>query len=160
MYSEEITENQVKSLKAEAEKQQLTQSVPLGRADSPGLPAASVDLAYMRVVYHHVSKPREMLRGIWQARNRTAISSWWTVCPARCATGCPASSGRASISGWPKRRSGAKPARKDFGMSLCADELCESKDNPFVLIFQRPANSSEPGGDPDPFLPLAVSERF
>ena len=68
VYAEEITEDLVKALKKEVEERKLTQVKPLlGRADSPTLPPESVDLAYMRLVYHHVSKPREMLREIWRA---------------------------------------------------------------------------------------------
>ena len=33
----------------------------LGRADAPCLPPNAVDLAFMRQVYHHFTKPREML---------------------------------------------------------------------------------------------------
>ena len=159
VYSEEITENQVKSLKAEAEKQKLTQVRPvLGRADSPGLPAASVDLAYMRLVYHHVSKPREMLRGIWQALKPDGYFVVVDRLPGTLRDWVPREQ-RASKHFWLAETTVVREAREEgFRYVACADELCESKDNPFVLIFQRPANSSEPGGDPDPFLPLAVSE--
>ena len=39
----------------------------LGTDSSPRLPADTVDMAFMHHVYHHFSKPREMLRGIWQS---------------------------------------------------------------------------------------------
>ena len=31
------------------------------------LPADSIDMAFMHLVYHHLSEPREMLQGIWRA---------------------------------------------------------------------------------------------
>jgi predicted methyltransferase len=158
VYAEEITENHIKSLKAEAKKQKLTQVRPvLGRADSPALPAASVDLAYMRFVYHHVAKPREMLREIWRAlkpgayfvvvdRLRGTLRDW--VPRER----------RASKHFWLAETTVVREAREEgFLYVACAEELCEAKD-PFVLIFQRPVKPSEAGRDPDPFLPLAVSE--
>jgi hypothetical protein len=43
-----------------------------------------------------------------------------------------------------------------FRFVACADELCESKDNPFVLIFQRPEQQTEPGHCAEPFLPLPI----
>lgn len=159
VYSEEITENQVKSLKAEAEKRKLTQVRPvLGRDDSPMLSAASADLAYMRLVYHHVSKPREMLREIWRALKP---GGYFVVVDRLAGTlrdWVPREQ-RASKHFWLAETTVVREAREEgFRYVACADELCESKDNPFVLIFQRPAGASEPGRDPDPFLPLAVSE--
>jgi len=159
VYSEEITENQVKSLRAEVEKRKLTQVRPiLGRADSPTLPAASVDLAYMRLVYHHVSKPREMLREIWRALKPGGYFVVVDRLPGTLRDWVPREQ-RASKHFWLAETTVVREAREEgFRYVACADELCESKDKPFVLIFQRPADLSEPGRNPDPGLPLAVSE--
>lgn len=74
VHPEEIAENKVKSLKAEAEKRGLSQVRPvLGCSDDPCLPQNSVDLVYMNHVYHHFAKPREMLRGICAASSPAAI---------------------------------------------------------------------------------------
>ncbi len=60
--------DKVESLKNEAKKKGLSQVRAVqGRSDDPGLPAASVDMAYLHYVYHHFAKPREMLRGIWRS---------------------------------------------------------------------------------------------
>jgi len=159
VYAEEITENQVKALRAEAEKRKLAQVRPVqGRADSPGLPAASVDLAYMRLVYHHLSKPREMLRGIWQALKPGGYFVVVDRLPGTLRDWVPREQ-RASKHFWVAETTVVREAREEgFLYVACADELCESKDHPFVLIFQRPAGAAEPGRDPDPFLPLAVDK--
>jgi predicted methyltransferase len=159
VYSEEITENQVQTLKAEAEKRNLTQVRPVqGRDDSPKLPAASTDLAYMRYVYHHVSKPREMLREIWQALkpggHLVVIDRLlgtlrdWVPCEQRTEKHY-----------WLAETTVVREAREEgFRFVACADELCESKDHPFVLIFQRPEDQTQPGHAADPFLPLAIND--
>lgn len=68
VYAEEITEKPAKSLQGAAEKRELPQVRAVqGRDDDPALPRDAVDLAYMRFVYHHMSKPREMLHGIRRA---------------------------------------------------------------------------------------------
>lgn len=159
VYAEEITENQVKSLKAEVEKRKLTQVRPvLGRADSPELPAASVDLAYMRLVYHHISKPREMLREIWRVLKPGGHFVVVDRLPGTLRDWVPREQ-RASKHFWIAETTVVREAREEgFLYVACADELCEAKDNPFVLIFQRPPEPSEAGRDPDPFLPLATSE--
>ena len=159
VYSEEITENQVKSLRAEAEKRKMTQVRPvLGRDDSPALPPASVDLAYMRLVYHHFSKPREMLREIWRALKPGGYFVVVDRLPGTLRDWVPREQ-RKSKHFWLAETTVVREAREEgFRFVACADELCEAKDNPFVLIFQRSENQLEPGSDPDPFLPLAVSE--
>jgi len=158
VYAEEITEGLVKSLAAEAEKRKVSQvRAVLGRDDSPGLPAGSIDLAYMRFVYHHVSKPREMLRGIWQAlkpggyfavvdRQRGTLRDW-----------VPREQ-RAAKHFWLAETTVVREAREEgFLFVACAEECCEIPE-PFVLVFQKPKDWQEPRGDPDPFLPLAIDD--
>lgn len=68
VFAEEIGDGKVKSLGKEAEKRGLSQvRAVLGLADDPCLPPGAIDLACMRHAYHHFTKPREMLRGIWRA---------------------------------------------------------------------------------------------
>ena len=63
VFAEEIVEGAVKSLEREAKAKKLPQvRAVLGRSDDPALPADFVDLAYLHYVYHHITKPREMLR--------------------------------------------------------------------------------------------------
>jgi predicted methyltransferase len=159
VYSEEITENMVKSLRAEADKRKLTQVHPvLGRDDSPGLPPASVDMAYMRLVYHHFSKPREMLREIWRALKPGGYLVIVDRLPGTLRDWVPREQ-RASKHFWLAETTVVREAREEgFCYVACADELCESKDNPFVLIFQRPETLPEPGQDPDPLPALVIDE--
>lgn len=157
VYAEEISESNVKTLRAEAEKRNLPHVRPvLGRDDSPALPRDSADLAYMRQVYHHFSKPREMLREIWHSlkpgghlvvvdRLQGTLRDW-----------VPREQ-RAQKHFWIAETTVVREAREEgFRFVACAEELCESKDNPFVLIFQRPEDQAEPGRDPDAALPLAI----
>ena len=159
VYSEEITEDMVKSLQAETDKRKLTQVRPiLGRDDSPVLPPASVDLAYMRLVYHHISKPREMLREIWRALKPGGYFVVVDRLPGTLRDWVPREQ-RKSKHFWLAETTVVREAREEgFRYVACADELCESKDNPFVLIFQRPEELAEPGQEPDRLLPLTVSE--
>ncbi len=159
VYCEEITENLVKSLQTEVEKRKLTQVHPvLGRDDSPGLPHDSLDLAYMRLVYHHFAKPREMLREIWRALKPGGYFVVVDRLPGTLRDWVPRED-RKSKHFWLAETTVVREAREEgFCFVACADELCESKDNPFVLIFQRPATPAECGHDPDPLLPLAISQ--
>ncbi len=158
VYAGEITRKLVDSLKAEAEKRKLAQVRPvLGREDSPGLPAETIDLAYMRYVYHHVSKPREMLRGIWRAlkpggyfvvidRHRGTLRDW-----------VPREQ-RKDKHFWLAETTVVREARETgFAFVACAEDCCESAD-PFVLVFQRPKDLRQPGRDPDAPLPLDLPE--
>ena len=158
VYAEEITESLVKSLRAEAEKRKLPQVHPVqGRDDDPTLPRASLNLAHMRLVYHHVSKPREMLRGIWRAlkpggylvvvdQKRGTLSDW-----------VPREQ-RKQKHFWLAETTVVREAREEgFAFVGCAEDCCDVPD-PFVLVFQRPKDLKEPGRDPDPFRPLAVED--
>ena len=159
VYSEEITENSVKSLRAEVDKRKLKQVRPtLGRDDSPTLPPASVDLAYMRLVYHHFSKPREMLRELWRAIKPGGHLIIVDRLPGTLRDWVPREQ-RAAKHFWLGETTVVREAREaGFCYVACADELCEAKDNPFVLIFQRPEGTSEPGRDPDACSPLAIDK--
>jgi len=156
VYAEEINEKQVKGLEKQAAAKKLSQVRPvLGRVDDPALPKAAVDLAYMRFVYHHVSKPREMLRGIWRAlkpggylvvidRNRGTLRDW-----------VPREQ-RKSKHFWLAETTVVREAREEgFLFVICAEEFCEAPE-PFVLVFQRPKDLQEPGTDPDRLQPLAA----
>jgi predicted methyltransferase len=156
VYAEEVTEKQVAALKTEAEKRKLAQVRPvLGRDDEPALPPNTVDLAYLRLVYHHLSQPRPMLRGIWRSlkpggylividRHRGTLRDW-----------VPREQ-RTAKHFWIAETTVVREAREEgFRFVACAEDCCELPE-PFVLIFQRPQEPLQPGHDPDPFLPLAV----
>lgn len=155
IYAEEITDELVKSLRSKAGDKGLSQvRAVLGQVDEPG-GIEGLDLAYMRYVYHHFSKPREMLRGIWRAlkpggylvvvdRELGTLRDW-----------APREE-RTNKHHWVAETTVVREAREEgFRFTGCAEDCCESSE-PFVLIFQRPEALSKPGGDPDPPLPLPV----
>jgi predicted methyltransferase len=158
VFAEEIEENKVKSLKAEAEKRDLNQvKSVLGRSDDPCLPADSADLVYMNHVYHHFAKPREMLRAIWRGlkpggylaivdRRRGTLRDW--VERKR----------RETKHYWIAETTVVREAREEgFAFVECAEQYWHTKDD-FVLVFQRPEKLNKPGHDPDAFAPINVEE--
>lgn len=158
VYAEEIGQEKVDRLKEEAKRRQLPQvQAILGRADDPCLPEASVDVAYMRHVYHHFSKPREMLRHLWRSlkpggylvvvdRHRGTLRDW---VPREA---------RAKKHYWIAETTVVREAREEgFAFSDCAEDCWPAEDQ-FVLIFQRPVGVETPGGDPDAPLPLPLEK--
>jgi len=160
VFAEDIADEQVKSLEKEAQKRGLRQvRAVLGRVDDPCLPENSADLAFLHHVYHHITKPREMLRGIWRALKP---GGYLVVVDRR----------RGTLRDWvPRERRGKKhfwlaettvvrEAREEgFAFVGCAEECWrEHEKEPFVLIFQRPKTLKRPGRDPDPFLHLPLPD--
>jgi predicted methyltransferase len=156
VFSEEIFEKNVKAIEKEAEKKGLAQvRAVLGKTDDPCLPADSVDMAYMHYVYHHMAKPRPMLRGIWRClkpggcfvvvdRHRGTLRDWVER------------SRREKKHFFIAETTVVREAREEgFAFVGCPDD-CWHKKEPFVLIFRRPKDLAAPGRDPDPFEPLPV----
>jgi predicted methyltransferase len=158
VYAVEITDDLVKSLKQAAEERQVAQvSAVLGHNDSPQLSPASVDLAFMRLVYHHLSQPREMVREIWRA---VKPGGYFVVvdCMRGTLREWVPREVRTQKHVWIAETTVVREACEEgFRFVACADELSESKENPFVLIFQRPEHTSEPGHPWDPPLPLSIT---
>jgi ubiquinone/menaquinone biosynthesis C-methylase UbiE len=156
VFANEIDAGKVKRIAEEAEKKKLPQvRAVLGVGDDPRLPEKSVDLIYMRRVYHHFAQPRPMLRGMWRALRP---GGHLIIVDER----------RGTLRDWVPRERRAKKhfliaettvvreAREEgYAYVECAeDSWYESK--PFVLVFRRPKDAVAPGRDPDPFLPLDV----
>lgn len=158
VYAEEIVEGMVSSLKKEAEKQGLPQVRPvLGREDDPCLPRDTVELAFLRYVYHHLSKPREMLRGIWRGlkpggylvvvdQHRGTLRDW-----------VPREQRKEKHS-WIAETTVVREAREEGFAFVDCPEGWWHDERPFVLVFQRPRGVEAPGRDPDPFLPLSAEK--
>ena len=158
VYAEEISDGSVKALKKEIEKKKLSNvRAVLGCEDDPRLPAGSVDLVFTRYVYHHFSKPREMLRGIWKAlkpggyfvvadRERGTLRNWVER------------KVRSKKHYWIAETTVVREAREEGFTFVGLAEDCWHEKDPFVLVFQRPKDPKSPGGDPDPFLPLSVEK--
>ncbi|MBL7154427.1 MAG: methyltransferase domain-containing protein [Phycisphaerae bacterium] len=156
--AEEIGGGDVKSLKEEAEKKGFSQvrSV-LGRSEDPCLPPEAVDLAFMNHVYHHLAKPREMLRGIWRGlkpggrlvvvdRRLGTLRDW---VPRHV---------REEKHHWIAETTVVREAREEgFAFAECAEQCWHEKDH-FVLVFQRPKKGKRPGRDPDLFAPVSVEK--
>jgi predicted methyltransferase len=159
VFSQEVEEGKVESLKKESQEKGLPQVRPvLGHSDDPSLPAASVDMAYLHFVYHHFAKPREMLRGIWQSlkpggylvvvdKERGTLRDW---APENV---------RAEKHHWTAETTVVRLAREEgFAFAECAEQCWYGKDD-FVLVFRRPEAVKEPGHDPDPFLCLSLEQN-
>jgi predicted methyltransferase len=158
VFAEEIDVDKVNSLKDSAEKKNLAQVISmLGSSSSPWLPPDSVDLVYMNRVYHHFTKPREMLRGIWRSLRP---GGYLVVVDQR----------RGTLRDWvPRYERGMKhywiaettvvrEAREEgFIFAECAEKFWY-EDKPFVLVFQRPEKLKHPGIDPDRFRSLSIDD--
>ncbi len=154
VYSEEITEKMVRSLRKEAAKRNVSQvEAVLGKNDDPGLPVASADMAFMHYVYHHFSQPREMLAGLWRSlkpggflvivdRHLGTLQDW---VPREV---------RAKKHYWLAETTVVREAREAGFAYVGSAEDCWPADDQFVLMFQRPVDATEPGSDPDQPLPL------
>jgi len=158
VFAEEIAEGKVEAISKGAQERKLAQVKPvLGRVDDPRLPEETVDLAFMHYVYHHVTRPREMLRGIWRAlkpggyfvvvdRHRGTLRDW---VPREA---------RGPKHYWIAETTVVREAREEgFLFVECAEQVWPADDQ-FVLVFQRPKGRSEPGRDPDPFAPLDLAK--
>jgi len=158
VYAEEIIEEKVKTLRQEAQQRGLAQvRAVLGRDDDPCLPSGAVDMAFMHHVYHHLTKPREMLRAIWQALKP---GGYFVVVDQRLGTlqdWVPREE-RGKKHYWIAETTVVREAREEgFHFVRCAEDCWPGKDQ-FVLVFQRPKTPSTGRGDPDPFLPLPLEE--
>jgi len=155
VFSQEVIEGKVESLKKEAKKKELPQVRAVqGRSDDPGLPVTSVDMAYLHYVYHHFAKPREMLRGIWRAlkpggylvivdKQLGTLQEW---VPEKI---------REGEHHWTAETTVVRQAREEgFAFAGLAED-CWHEKGEFVLVFQRPKAVKEPGHDPDSFLPIS-----
>ena len=159
VFAEEIAEDKVVSLKTEANKRELSQvRAMLGRTDDPCLPSNSIDLIYLNHVYHHLAKPRDILRGIWRAlkpgghlvvvdRQRGTLRDW---VPREL---------REKRHFWIAETTVVREAREEgFAFGGCAEHCWHTEDD-FVLNFQRPKELENPGNDPDTFLPIPREKR-
>jgi len=159
VFAEEIVESKVKLIEKKAEENKLTQArAILGRDNDPCLPEASADMAFMHYVYHHLAKPREMLRGLWKGLKpggylvvidqvRGPLRDW---VPREI---------RTKKHHWIAETTVVREAREEgFLFVECAEQCWHARDV-FVLVFQRPEGAQgKPAGDPDPFVPVSAEE--
>jgi len=152
--AEEIAEGKVKSLREGAEKRGLEQvRAVLGQTDDPCLPEGSADLAFLHYVYHHLGKPREMLRGIWRGlkpgghlvvvdKRRGTLRDWGPR------------EERTHKHSWIAETTVVREAREEGFEFVACGESHWYTDDCFVLAFRRPKDLGQPGQDPDRPRPL------
>jgi predicted methyltransferase len=155
VFAEEISEDKTKKLKEAVDKKGLNHiQVITGTPDDPRLPEATLDVEYMHIVYHHFTKPAEMLQKLWKAlkpggflvivdQRKGTLQDW-----------VPREE-RGKKHFWIAETTVVRDAREQgFSVVGCLDEHWIAKE-PFVLVFQRPAKGDRPNGDPDSFCPLS-----
>ena len=149
VFAEEIAESKTKSIQEEMEKRKLSQvKVVLGTPTDPSLPPNSVDMAFMHHVYHHVSKPRKMLEGIWKSLKP---GGHFVIVDQRLGTlvDWVPREDRAKKHFWIAETTVVREARETgFAFVEYAEDSWHSKGS-FVLIFQRPTDLDAPDRDPD-----------
>ncbi len=158
VFSVEISEEDVMKLKDAAVSRELTQVRPvLGYSDTPNLPDTSVDMAFMHYVYHHLAKPREMLRSIWQSlkpggyyvvvdRHKGTLVDW-----------VPRAD-REKKHYWLAETTFMREAREEgFEFVGFGEQEWFAKNDTFVIIMQRPSTIEQSGHDPDPMPPIDVA---
>jgi predicted methyltransferase len=149
VFSVEIDEGKTNKIADEAEKRELKQvKAVLGTPDDPCLSSESVDMAFMHYVYHHVSKPSEMLRAIWHALKP---GGYFVVVDQRFGTlqDWVPREDRAKKHYWIAETTVVREAReRGYRFVEYAEPLWHAKSS-FVLIFQRPADLQSPTRDPD-----------
>jgi predicted methyltransferase len=158
VFAVEISEADVVKLRSDAESRELPQvQAVLGKSDTPELPANSVDLAFMHYVYHHLAKPREMLRSIWQSlkpggyyvvvdRHKGTLVDW---VPREV---------REKKHHWLAETTFVREAREEgFLFVDFAEKQWHDNKDTFVLIMQRPTQDVPAGRDPDPMPPIDQS---
>ncbi len=149
VYAEEIDEGKTKAVEKEASERGLARvKAVLGEVSGPSLPAETVDMAFMHHVYHHLSKPREMLQGIWKALKPRG---YLVIVDRRLGTlvDWVPREDRAKKHYWIAETTVVREAREQgFAFVECAELHWHAKDA-FVLVFQRPAGLEAPDRDPD-----------
>ncbi len=155
--SEEIEEAKTKGIEKEAAARKLTQvTAVLGKPEDPGLPANSVDMAFMHLVYHHLSQPREMLQAIWKSLKP---GGKFVVIDQRLGTlmDWVPRADRAKKHFWIAETTVVREAREQgFAFLECAEQCWHDK-KAFVLVFQRPEGVESPDRDPDAMCPIPAS---
>jgi predicted methyltransferase len=149
VYSVEIEKNKVDALTKEAAKRELAQVEPvLGQTDDPCLPPAGVDMAFMHQVYHHVTKPQEMLQGIWRGLKP---GGYLVIVDQRLGTlmdWVPREE-RGPKHFWIAETTVVREARENGFLFVEYAEDDWHVREAFVLVFQRPKSLEAPDRDPD-----------
>jgi predicted methyltransferase len=157
VFAEEIEEDKVTVLEEGAAQRNLSQvKAVIGTPTDPSLPANTVDMAFMHFVYHHVTQPLAMLKGIWTCLKP---GGYLVVVDQRKGTlkDWVPREARGGKHFWIAETTVVREAREEgFRFVECAESRWHVKDS-FVLVFQRPTEMNSPGHDPDPLPPIAAN---
>ena len=149
VFAEEIDDGKTKAIEKKAEEQGLSQvKAVLGTVRNPSISADSADMAFMHHVYHHLSEPREMLQGIWEALKP---GGYLVIVDRKLGTlvdWVPREK-RTKKHYWIAETTVVREAREQgFLFVDCLEQHWHAKEA-FVLVFQRPAGLAAPDRDPD-----------
>ena len=154
VFAEEIADSNTQAIQKGVEERKLSQvQVVLGTPTDPSLPPESVDMAFMHRVYHHITKPHEMLGGVWRSLKP---GGYFVIVDQRKGTlvDWVPREDRGKKHFWIAETTVVREARENgFAFVDYVEEDWHDK-SPFVLVFQRPAGLDAPNGDPD--LPSAI----
>ena len=162
VFAEEIDTGKTTAIQKAASERSLPQvKVVLGEVSDPSLPAETVDMAFMHHVYHHLSKPREMLQGIWKALKP---GGHLVIVDRRLGTlvDWVPREDRAKKHYWIAETTVVREAREQGFVFVEHAEQCWHAKDAFVLVFQRPAGLEGPDHDPDPpsEIPASAGEKL
>jgi ubiquinone/menaquinone biosynthesis C-methylase UbiE len=147
--AQELDANQLKKVVEAANKRGFHQVVPvLGQSDDPRLPDGFCDLIYMNRVFHHFSRPRDMLNRLWAdlkpggylliVDQQEGVLADWT----------PAEK-REKEHHWTGETTVVRLGREaGFMFQDVLDDLWHEK-QPFVLTFRRLVKVANEKSDPD-----------
>ncbi|MBI4659067.1 MAG: methyltransferase domain-containing protein [Verrucomicrobia bacterium] len=147
--AQEIDTAKLKKVQETADKRGFHQVVPiLGQSDDPRLPNGFADLIYMNKVFHHFSRPQNMLRQLWLDlkpggalaivdQQKGPLTDWAPM------------EEREKKHHWTGETTVVRLAREaGFLFHGVWNDLWYEK-QPFLLVFRKPVESKQPESDPD-----------
>ena len=154
VYAEEISPGALTNMIQKVHTLHLDQVVPvLGQSADPCLPPEALDLEYMHYVFHHFSRPREMLRQLWLGlkpggrlviidREKGPLKVWVE------------DKTREKNHNWTGETTVVRLARESGFLFEAALEDDWFEKEPFVLAFRKSATPTASGLEPDPSSPF------
>jgi SAM-dependent methyltransferase len=154
VFAQDIASNVLADALKRSLAAKLENVVPvLGHTEDPRLPDGTLDLIYMRQVFHHFAKPREMLRHLWADlkpggrmvivdQEKGPLKTWVDTAT------------RERKHTWTGETTVVRLAREaGFEFVDALDDLWYEQ-TPFVLVFRRPLKQAARTGDPDRTPPI------
>lgn len=154
VYAEEIAPGALTNMIQKVRALNLEQVVPiLGQSADPCLPAGALDLEYMHSVFHHFSRPRDMLHRLWLGlkpggllviidREKGPLKVWVE------------DETREKKHNWTGETTVVRLAQESGFLFETTLEDGWFEKAPFVLVFRKPAQPLSGALDPDGALPF------